>query len=332
MNPEKIIVIKSKSTDPYYNLAYEEYLLNELDKEDLVILFYKNHNTIVIGRNQNPWHETAHDKFIKQRGKLARRFSGGGTVFHDSGNLNFSFLTSKNNYDLDWNFNIVQETLNSFNIESQLTERYDLFINQFKFSGNAFHLKKDKACHHGTLLLNSDLKNISRYLKSEIPIIEGNYISSNPSSIINLSEYNSNINANNFIEKFINVLKLNVNNCSVIEKEINPEFVGENKKIYLKNKSWDWIYGRTPNFITEINNKYISLKLKIEKGYIKNINVNILESEIINGNKAKLISFFNQFLLNERFYVDKVHLLLNLFLQINFSIKQPVHNKLKSIK
>lgn len=308
MNPAKVTVINSKSTDPYFNLAYEEYLLNKLDEDELIIFFYKNHNTIVIGRNQNPWHETAHSKFINQGGKLARRFSGGGTVFHDDGNLNFSFLSSKKNYNLDWNFNLIQKTLKFFNIESQLTERYDLLIDQYKISGNAFYLKKNKACHHGTLLFNSELKKISKYLKSEIPITDGNYIASNPSPVVNLSKYNNDLKVYNFIFEFKNKLKSIIDCSSIVVKEVNPEKLNLNKKIYDKNISWDWIYGRTPNFTTCIKNKYISLKVKIERGYIKDIND--FESEIINENKTRIIYYLNRFLVDEKFNPKNVYLAL----------------------
>ena len=311
MNPEKIIVIKSKSTNPYYNLAYEEYLLNELSKEDLVILFYKNHNTIVIGRNQNPWHETAYSKFINQGGKLVRRFSGGGTVFHDSGNLNFSFLSSKTNYNLDWNFKIIQKTLREFKIKSQLTDRYDLFINQYKFSGNAFHLKRNKACHHGTLLLNSDLKNISKYLKPEISITEGNYIPSKSSPVTNLSKYNNDLTINNFVERFIKILNLSTNINKVIEKDVDPESLTINKELYFKNKSWDWIYGRTPDFSTVIGNEYITIKLKVNRGIIKYIAINNLELDLFDLCETKVVLYLKGFLLGEEFNPEKIYLVLN---------------------
>ena len=312
MNLKNIIVIKSKSTNPYYNLAYEEYLLNELDKEDLIVLFYKNHNSIVIGRNQNPWHETAYSKFLNQGGKLVRRFSGGGTVFHDSGNLNFSFLSSKKNYNLDWNFKIIQKTLRDFNIKSQLTDRYDLFINEYKFSGNAFHLKRDKACHHGTLLFNSDLKNISKYLKSEISITDGNYIPSKSSLVTNLSRYNSDLTANNFIERLIENLNLSTNKNKVIEKEVDPESLTMNRELYFKNKSWDWIYGRTPDFSTVIENKYITLKLKVNRGIIKDIAIYNLELDIFDLNENQVVLYLNGFLLDEEFNPEKIYSVLNL--------------------
>ncbi|MGM0420783.1 MAG: lipoate--protein ligase family protein [Bacillota bacterium] len=297
LKEDNIRIIRSSSHNPWYNLAYEEYLLNNINDSRLIILFYQNKNAIIIGRNQNPWHECSYTKFKNGGGLIARRFSGGGTVFHDLGNLNYSFIVNKRNYDVNKNLSLIQRVLEKFNIKTEVTERHDIHINGYKISGNAFHLKKNRACHHGTLLFNSDLVKISRFLKSEVKILEGNYIKSNPSPVMNISSVSKKISIDDFIKAVV-LLKCD-NNFNENYCLINPEEFNLINDIYKKNASWNWIYGRTPDFTTIINHKIINLKIKIEKGYIKNCKAKIIHNDV--PIKKKNISNFEKYLTDKKF-------------------------------
>ena len=157
-----------KSSDPCTNLAIENQILLNLDADTVHILFWINNPCVVMGRFQNPFLECKLDKMIKDGVLLVRRQSGGGCVYHDLNNLNYSFITNKIHHNKDNNHKILIDALSSFEIDAFSTKRVDLFLcdngTDKKFSGSAFKEKKDTAFHHGTLLIDSDLDRLNYYL------------------------------------------------------------------------------------------------------------------------------------------------------------------------
>lgn len=127
-----------------------------MDHETLILYLWQNENTIVIGHNQNPWTECNMDSLRHDNVKLARRLSGGGAVYHDMGNLNFTFLTSEENYDLSRQMQVIKTACDFADIDTELSGRNDILADSRKFSGNAFYHSKEAAYHHGTLLICSN--------------------------------------------------------------------------------------------------------------------------------------------------------------------------------
>ena len=139
MSVKYIRVFTADGSDPYRNLAAEEAMLPAVGEDDLIFFLWQNADTIVIGRNQNPWAECRAASFLAQGGRIARRITGGGAVYHDKGNLNFSFVAQADNYNERKQFDVILNAVKSFGIEAFVSGRNDIITEDgFKFSGNAF--------------------------------------------------------------------------------------------------------------------------------------------------------------------------------------------------
>ena len=139
----KLYIYESTGVDPYENIATEKYLLENVQAGSCILYLWQNKNTVVIGRNQNAWAECRTSLLEQEGGKLARRLSGGGAVYHDLGNLNFTFLTCEDEHNIDRQLSVIQEACKRLGIETEKSGRNDLLASGHKFSGNAFyHAKK----------------------------------------------------------------------------------------------------------------------------------------------------------------------------------------------
>ena len=181
----KFIVLKT--TDPYYNLAVEEYLF--LHSEDEVFMLWQNDRTVVIGKNQNAYAELNVD-FAREKGiRIARRITGGGAVYHDMGNLNYTYISTRKGEN-EINFAIFCEPIISFlrsvGVETELSGRNDILVNGKKISGNAQHSANGRVLHHGTLLYNSDLSVLSSVLRADPEKLKAKAIRSVSSRVMNL--------------------------------------------------------------------------------------------------------------------------------------------------
>ena len=149
---QQIQYVISKGTNPYENIALEEYLLQRVSENTCILYLWQNKNTVVIGRNQNCWKECKVTALEEDGGYLARRLSGGGAVFHDLGNLNFTFLVRKVDYDVDRQLEVILTACRMLGIHAEKTGRNDITVDGKKFSGNAFYKTEESCYHHGTLL------------------------------------------------------------------------------------------------------------------------------------------------------------------------------------
>lgn len=224
--------ICSENTSPYYNLALERSLFDFVDEDTVILYLWQNSHTIVIGKNQNAYAECKVDEFIGAGGTLARRPSGGGAVYHDLGNLNFSIICNESIAKEHTYQRIVKEALSYFGIVSEFNGRNDLTVDDKKFSGNAFYVKDDVLCQHGTILINSDFKELSKYLTPDISKLERNHVKSVESRVVNLSEISDKITVESMKEAMIKVT-----NAVRLGKVPTESKVEEYKKIF-ENDEW----------------------------------------------------------------------------------------------
>ena len=224
--------ICSENTSPYYNLALERSLFDFVDEDTVILYLWQNSHTIVIGKNQNAYAECKVDEFIGAGGTLARRPSGGGAVYHDLGNLNFSIICKESIAKEHTYQRIVKQALGYFGIVSEFNGRNDLTVNDKKFSGNAFYVKDDVMCQHGTILINSDFKELSKYLTPDISKLERNHVKSVESRVVNLSEISNQITVESLKEAMIKAT-----NAVRLGKVPAESKVEEYKKIF-ENDEW----------------------------------------------------------------------------------------------
>lgn len=224
--------IVSEETDPYYNLALEKYLFDEVCLGETLIYFWQNDNTIVIGKNQNPFSELRLEEYVSNGGRLARRMSGGGAVYHDMGNLNFSFITKKSEIGQVSYQNIITEALLKFGLRVSFNGKNDLLIDGKKFSGNAAYDDGNIVCQHGTLLVDSDIKRMSFYLTPDISKLEKNHVKSVSARVVNLSELSPDISIDNLMHIIIKNL------CAErLDIVVNSEKLRKNID-FFSDKNW----------------------------------------------------------------------------------------------
>jgi len=275
--PQRTSIYFSESSNPWLNLAIEEYLINKVSKNEVIFYMWQNDNTVVIGRNQNPWKECNIEKFESDGGKLARRLSGGGAVFHDMGNLNFTFVMAKENYSFERQAQVIINALKELGIQSELSGRNDILTDGKKFSGNAFYHNDKTSMHHGTILVNADLLKISDYLNVSKEKLKSKGVKSVKSRVVNLTEINSSINT----DVVKNALKfgfqkeygLSRDITHFYEDTLNEQIV----ELYDKYSSEKWRYSKTPEFEYSFGKRFewgeIELNLKVDNGIIKDIMV-----------------------------------------------------------
>lgn len=193
----KTYLYTSTSFDAYENLARDEYLLNTLGEDELALYFYINRSAVIIGKNQCPWIEVDNEKISADKVQCVRRVTGGGAVYHDMGNLNYSFIAGKNRYDMDAQRELIRKALAAFGIEAQATGRNDLTIDGHKFSGTAYCTRNGVHQSHGTLLVNVDRDAMSRYLSPSKLKLQSNGVKSVRSRVCGLNEFSADITVEN---------------------------------------------------------------------------------------------------------------------------------------
>ena len=178
----------SNQYDPFLNRAVEQYLTDNQEEGSVTMYLWKNQQTVVIGYNQNPYSECNVQLLLKEGGHLMRRGTGGGAVYHDLGNINFSFVADKSLYDVRKQLSVIQDALRSYNLEAEISGRNDLTCLGRKFSGNAFGKGQKNDLHHGTILIKTDGEMMQRYLTVDKAKLMKNGVKSVASRVINLSE------------------------------------------------------------------------------------------------------------------------------------------------
>lgn len=271
----KARVLVSNSYDPYFNLGLEEYLLENVGEEEIILYLWRNENTVVIGRNQNPWNECNLEYLAEVKGKLARRLSGGGAVYHDLGNVNFTFLTHENNENLKVQLEVIVKALHNVGIQAEFSGRNDILVDEKKISGNAFYWDNSKYYHHGTLLYDVDIERLTKILTPSMDKLTSKGIESVRSRVKNLKECQIGLTIEDIIKEIIKTFRniyMDIDEVQIIdEKSINIQ------KYVDKYSNAKWIYGESPEFNAIINKRFnygkVEINLLIKDGVAKNCKI-----------------------------------------------------------
>lgn len=290
--------IESNQTDPYYNLGLEEYLLDHVEDNQVILYLWQNRHTVVIGKNQNSWKECKIRELEADGGFLVRRLSGGGAVFHDMGNLNFTFLVPSKDYDLDKQLEVILSAVRMLGLDAVKSGRNDITIHGMKFSGNAFYERKGKSYHHGTLMVNVVKEDMLKYLNVDQEKLKSKSVDSVKARVTNLSEFYPGLTIEQLKEKLIKafgqVYQMTPRKLDLCD--LPKQSIKEREKRFA---SWDFKYGKKIQFQFEASKRFqwgdICIQLKVESGKIKDA---LVFSDAMN---QKLISEIEPMFLNLTF-------------------------------
>ena len=267
-----IRVYRSIGTVPYGNIALETFLTLQVREGECILFLWQNRDTVVIGRNQNAWEECRVQRFRENHGMLARRLSGGGAVYHDLGNLNFSFAARKADFDPARQSEVILRAMHRLGVPAVRTGRNDFEADGRKFSGNAFYEQKGCCCHHGTLMMDVDLSRMEEALTVPMAKLRSRGVSSVRSRVVNISAFCPGLSRERLegclTEAFGEVYGL-------IPEELEQERLDE-EEIRLETArmaSDAWILGRRIPFTSVIEDRFpwggIRLELSVNRGRVE---------------------------------------------------------------
>lgn len=247
-------IYSAPTGDGWLNLARDGYFLENNKKGDVILYFYVNKNAVITGRNQNAWKDGSIANMDADGVQLVRRHSGGGAVFHDNGNLNFSFITDEKHYDLNRQMRVILNAVSKLGLKAELSGRNDITVDGKKFSGNAFSLAKGNRSHHGTILVNADLTKLSNYLCVSKEKMRSKGIDSVRARVCNLCELSSGLTVEamrrlvieSFIEEYGAASEYVFDGMALAEVEERRERLA----------SWEWRFGKTPQFDFETDKRF----------------------------------------------------------------------------
>jgi lipoate-protein ligase A len=268
----------SHSHDPWFNLAVEECIFRQMPATQRVLFLWRNADTVVIGRAQNPWKECNTRRMEQDNVKLARRSSGGGAVFHDLGNTCFTFMAAKPEYDKSVSTAIVIDALRRLGISASASGRNDLVMETVegprKISGSAYRETRDRGFHHGTLLLNADLSRLANYLNPDRKKLQAKGITSVRGRVANLSD---------FVEQISHQQVCDAVEAAFFDhygERVAPEYISPDAapdlpgfaETFARQSSWEWNFGQAPAFSHLLDERFVwggvELHFDVEKGHI----------------------------------------------------------------
>lgn len=269
-----IAYMESTDVNPYRNLAREEYLFSKCKEDEVILYLWQNEKTIVIGKNQNVWKECQISKVEEDGAVIVRRISGGGAVYHDLGNLNFTFIAGKENYNLLRQMEVILKAVQKLGIHAEASGRNDILVNGKKFSGNAFHEQGGHCYHHGTIMVDVKLGELNKYLNVSEKKLESKGIKSVRSRVTNLLEYNPDLT--------IDLLKVTLRETFeevygyksrlIKDNELNREEIQE---LYEKYSSWEWNYGKKFEFRYALSERFdwgqMDILFQVDNGIISDV-------------------------------------------------------------
>jgi lipoate---protein ligase len=267
-------IIHSTSINPWVNLSIEEYLLINVKPDEVILYLWQNDNTVVIGRNQNPWKECDCDALTADGGRIARRLSGGGAVFHDLGNLNFTFIMNKKHYDVRKQQMVIIDAVKKYGIEAVFSGRNDMLIDGRKFSGHAYYSNGTNAYHHGTILVHTDFEKLSGYLNPSAEKIKSKSVASVKSRVINIAEVYPGMTTDMIKQSMSESFTAYYGAATSSNFESTPDAIIE---LYEKYSSWEWCYGKSPAFDVSQGKRFdwgeVEINLALKSGIIKEVKI-----------------------------------------------------------
>lgn len=276
-----MLLISLDSTNAHFNLAAEEYLLKE--KEEDIFMLWRNDNAIIVGKNQNSLGEINREKAEEKNVAVVRRLTGGGAVYHDLGNLNYTFIMKNDGSDF-LNFRKFSEpvikALNEMGVKASLSGRNDLLIEDKKFSGNAQCVHKNRMLHHGTLMFKTNINLLSEVLNVDRSKIESKGIVSVKSRVTNISEHlpDKSITVTDFRDKLLQSVGANLSGA-VMYSLTDEDVSAINKLKNEKYDTWEWNFGFSPRYTFNKNMRFTGGSVEAYL-YIKN---GVIESAKIRG-------------------------------------------------
>jgi len=272
----RIKLYESNSFDPYLNLATEQYLMETVEEDACILFLWQNQNTVVIGKNQNAWKECRTALLQEEGGFLARRLSGGGAVFHDLGNLNFTFLLPQAEYDLDRQFSVIAEAVTLLGLQAERSGRNDVLIDGRKFSGNAFFKHDGKAYHHGTLLIDVDMDKLGRYLNPSKAKLQSKGVESVRSRVVNLKELSPDITVDSMKEAMAKAFAKVYDKPMTVITDDDLDHAAIDR-LRQRNAGWEWNYGQKLPFTAQWEARFpwgeVQITLSAENGLISGAKV-----------------------------------------------------------
>jgi len=266
-------ILTTDCTDPHRNLALEEALLLNLPEDQAILYLWQNRHTVVIGAGQNAYAECRLDLLDAEGGTLARRSSGGGAVYHDMGNLNFTFLVPRADYDVARQLRVILEAVRALGVDAEPSGRNDLTAEGRKFSGNAFRLLKDGALHHGTLLVSVDMALLGRYLNVSKDKLQANGVKSVPARVVNLSELSPAVTVDSMRRAVIDAFAREYGAAPVEDADglpVDPD-------ILARYASPAWNYGKPPEGDLSLSTRFpwggVEVNASVKEGRLTNVRV-----------------------------------------------------------
>lgn len=302
-----LLILTTDLTNPWNNLALEEYLLG-LCQSDLtgsedrpygaILFLWQNRHTVVIGRNQNAWAECKTGLLEDENGFLARRGTGGGAVYHDLGNLNFSIILPRAKFDLGESFQVILDAVKSLGLDAVRSGRNDILLDGRKFSGNAFRYMRGVALHHGTLMVDTDVEPMMRYLTVSDSKLKTRAIKSVKSRVINLREVKHDLTITELMDAVgTSFAEQYGEGRSIVQRTVEEfprdKILADLEALYA---SWEWRYGRAIDFDAQVETKRFpwgqaDIRFKVTQGIIAETTIysDALDSDFIDCIARSLI-------------------------------------------
>ncbi|HMP74086.1 MAG TPA: lipoate--protein ligase family protein [Kiritimatiellia bacterium] len=268
----------STSPDPVTNLALEDVVLSRGEELGPGLLFYRNGPCVVVGKNQNPWRECDVPWCREEGLPIARRISGGGTVVHDPGTLNYCMVWPRVEYKSEVVFEEVLGALEGLGLAVKLEQGNSIFAGDKKVSGNAFCYRGQWVLHHGTFLIEADLRRLRRALaRSSLPEMRTRAVASRPAKVGNLTEFMPKLNATMITRALIERMERRFG-----RPEPLGVAAGEVEETAKRIGEWDWRFGCTPRFEVTLEGEGAKLEVAVEKG-------RVAEARLVEGEGVQMI-------------------------------------------
>ena len=287
--------IVTDSVNPFYNISLESRIIDVCDKKTVYMYLWRNDNTVVVGKFQNAFKECKVNELEGDGGHLLRRLTGGGAVYHDVNNLNFTFVAHKDNYDLKKQQYVILKAIKKLGLDAQLSGRNDITIDGKKFSGNSFLTRGDVKMHNGTILIDTDREKMMKYLTVSQAKMQSKGVDSVKSRTVNLTEYVPNLTTGKMaillLKSFGDVYDLPVQ--LIKEESLNCDEIEKIRQEIFQNDKFR--FGTNPAFTNSINGRFAwgeaEVKYSSQKGVIDKAEIftDALDTEEIEKTKQFLI-------------------------------------------